>query len=72
MSSSHIIHIQLNGENRSFDGPLSLSQLIEQLGLNPAKVAVERNMEIVPRSTLADVQCADGDVLEIVHFVGGG
>jgi thiazole synthase len=42
------------------------------LGLDPAKVAVERNLAIVPRSTLADVQLADGDRLEIVHFVGGG
>ena len=72
MSSSDLISIELNGENRSFDGPLSLLMLIEQLGLNPAKVAIERNMEIVPRSTLADVQLADGDNLEIVHFVGGG
>jgi thiazole synthase len=42
------------------------------IGLDPAKVAVERNGEIAPRSTLADVALADGDVLEIVHFVGGG
>ena len=41
-------------------------------GAEPAKVAVERNLEIVPRSTLADVAIADGDRLEIVHFVGGG
>ncbi len=72
MSSSDLISIQLNGENRSFEGPLTLLELIETLGLKPNKVAVERNMEIVPRSTLADVQCADGDALEIVHFVGGG
>ncbi len=72
MTASNLISIQLNGENRSFDGPLSLLMLVEKLGLNPAKVAIERNREIVPRSILADVQCADGDNLEIVHFVGGG
>lgn len=72
MSSTYNLHIQLNGESRSFDGPLSLYELIEKLGLKPSKVAVERNMEIVPRSTLADVQLTDGDNLEIVHFVGGG
>lgn len=43
-----------------------------QLGLVPEKVAVERNLEVVPRSTLADVQVEDGDEIEIVHFVGGG
>ena len=42
------------------------------IGLDPKKVAVERNLEIVPRSTLAAVMLADGDKLEIVHFVGGG
>ena len=46
--------------------------LANELGLNPAKVAVERNLEIVPRSTLADVVIGEGDRLEIVHFVGGG
>ena len=42
------------------------------IGLDPKKVAVECNLEIVPRSTLAQVELRDGDVLEIVHFVGGG
>ena len=46
--------------------------MLRRIGLDPAKVAVERNRDIVPRSTLADVPLADGDVLEIVHFVGGG
>jgi thiamine biosynthesis protein ThiS len=46
--------------------------MLMRIGFNPKKVAVERNREIVPRSTLGDVQLAEGDVLEIVHFVGGG
>ena len=52
--------------------PGSVADLVREIGLNPAKVAVERNGDIVPRSTLEQVVLADGDVLEIVHFVGGG
>lgn len=65
------INITLNGEPRSI-APCSIAQLCTAIELDPKKVAVERNLEIVPRSTLADVMLADGDVLEIVHFVGGG
>jgi thiazole synthase len=61
----------VNGEPRRAS-PGSVADLVRSLELNPAKVAVERNGEIVPRSTLADVAIAEGDVLEIVHFVGGG
>jgi len=46
--------------------------LLERLGLDPAKIAVERNLEIVPRSTYGQVALTDGDRLEIVHFIGGG
>jgi thiazole synthase len=66
------IMIQLNGEPRTLADGLTIAALVEQLGLPLAKVAVERNLEIVPRSTLADVFLTDGDALEIVHFVGGG
>ncbi len=72
MSIQDNINITLNGESRMIDAPVSISQLVENLGLNPAKVAVERNLEIVPRSTLSDVMLVNGDALEIVHFVGGG
>ncbi|WP_319641231.1 sulfur carrier protein ThiS [Novosphingobium sp. KCTC 2891] len=61
----------VNGEPRRA-APGSIADLVRGLDLDPAKVAVERNGEIAPRSTLADVMLADGDVLEIVHFVGGG
>ena len=50
----------------------SLAQLIAEVGLDPQRVAVERNLEIVPRSTFGDVIVEDGDTYEIVHFVGGG
>lgn len=67
-----MLSIMLNGDPRSVAAGTSIAALVADIGLNPAKVAVERNREIVPRSTLADVELADGDVLEIVHFVGGG
>ena len=66
------IAITINGEPRRVAAGLSVAGLVAELGLNPKKVAVERNLEIVPRSTHADVMLADGDQLEIVHFVGGG
>jgi thiamine biosynthesis protein ThiS len=66
------IAITLNGEPRRIAAGLSIAALVTDIGLKPEKVAVERNLEIVPRSTLAEVLLADGDVLEIVHFVGGG
>jgi thiamine biosynthesis protein ThiS len=65
------INITLNGEARRVSAN-NIAALVQDIGLDPAKVAVERNLEIVPRSTLANVMLTDGDVLEIVHFVGGG
>ena len=65
------LSITLNGEIRRVDAG-SIADLIRSIELDPAKVAVERNGLIVPRSTLAEVPLGDGDVLEIVHFVGGG
>jgi len=65
------LSLTVNGEPRRA-APGSIADLVRSLELDPAKVAVERNGEIVPRSTLSDVALADGDVLEIVHFVGGG
>jgi thiazole synthase len=67
-----MISIHLNGEPRQVAPGITIAQLVAEIGLDPAKVAVERNLEIVPRSTLADIAIADGDALEIVHFVGGG
>jgi sulfur carrier protein len=66
------LSIILNGEARRVAIGMSVADLVADLGLPIKKVAVERNLEIVPRSTLADVMLADGDTLEIVHFVGGG
>lgn len=66
------ITITVNGEHRRVAGGISLADLANELGLVPEKVAVERNLEVVPRSTLAQVTVEDGDEIEIVHFVGGG
>lgn len=66
------ILLTVNGEPRRIEEGATIAALVESLSLNPAKVAVERNGEIAPRSTLADVVLGEGDVLEIVHFVGGG
>jgi thiamine biosynthesis protein ThiS len=64
--------IRVNGEHRRVPGGISVSQMLAELGLDPRRVAVERNLEVVPRATLADVPVADGDAFEVVHFVGGG
>jgi thiazole synthase len=66
------ISITVNGEQRRVPEGLTIARLAAELGLEPRRVAVERNREIVPRSTLADVAVADGDDYEIVTFVGGG
>ncbi|WP_327752697.1 sulfur carrier protein ThiS [Sphingobium sp. SJ10-10] len=72
MSVDGTISIHINGEHRRVRDGLSLAELASELGFVPEKVAVERNLEVVPRSTLAQVRVKDGDELEIVHFVGGG
>ncbi len=53
-------------------GGLTVAQMLGELGVDPLRVAVERNLAIVPRSTIAQVKVQDGDEYEIVHFVGGG
>ncbi len=53
-------------------GGISVAEMVSGLGLDPLRVAVERNLEIVPRSSLGEVCVEDGDDFEIVHFVGGG
>jgi thiamine biosynthesis protein ThiS len=64
--------LQINGDTRDFPSPLSLFALLDQLGMKQDRVAVELNREIVSREHWASTTLADGDRLEIVHFVGGG
>ena len=67
------MRLRLNGEEREFEGAgLTVAGLLTRLNLNSAKIAVERNLEIVPRSAYGAVKLAEGDRLEIVHFIGGG
>ena len=62
----------INGESREFPSPLSVALLIEQLGMKLDRVAVELNRDIVTRDQWTSTSLAEGDRLEIVHFVGGG
>ncbi len=66
------ISVTVNGEPRRIDGGMDVAALIERLGLDPRKVAVERNLAIVPKSAYAGTRLEDGDRIEIVHFIGGG
>ena len=66
------LEIRVNGEQRRVPGGLSIAQMLGELGLDPLRVAVERNLKVVPRVTLAEVPVEDGDDYEVVHFVGGG
>jgi thiazole synthase len=66
------LSLTVNGEPRRIAAGASIADLVRSLELNPQKVAVERNGAIAPRSALGEISLGDGDVLEIVHFVGGG
>jgi thiamine biosynthesis protein ThiS len=64
--------IRINGDHRDFTEPLTLADLIANLGMKADRVAVELNREIVQRAKWTDTPLHEGDKLEIVHFVGGG
>ena len=66
------VTVSVNGEPRRVSAGLSITQMLAELGLDPQRVAVERNRAVVPRSSLPEVIVEDGDQYEIVHFVGGG
>ena len=63
--------VKLNGEALSLDGTILLDYLTAH-GYDPSRIAVERNEEIVPKALYAETVLVDGDVVEIVNFVGGG
>ncbi len=67
-----MIALIINGQPRSFTGPLNVAGLIEQLELQGKRIALERNGEIVPRGQFGLLDLNDGDALEIVVAVGGG
>jgi len=64
--------LTVNGTEREITDGASVQQFLADIGLDPRKVAVERNREIVPKSQYGDTVLAEGDILEIVHFIGGG
>lgn len=64
--------ITVNGQDRQADDALTVRQLVEELGLGKAAVAVELNREVVPRRAHEQTTLQEGDVLEVVTLVGGG
>jgi thiamine biosynthesis protein ThiS len=64
--------IRLNGEPREIAGPMPVSGLLETLGIDPRRVAVEHNLVVVKRDAYGSTMVAEGDEVEIVNFVGGG
>jgi thiamine biosynthesis protein ThiS len=66
------MRITVNGKPRELDGPCTLAEFLQQHEVNPVLVAIEHNGEIVPRDSYANLTLAEGDVMEIVHMVGGG
>lgn len=71
-ATASAIRISLNGEERRVPEAATVAALLEQIGLDRRKVAVERNEAIVPRSAYGETTLGEGDKLEIVHFIGGG
>jgi len=65
------MHIYLNGEERDTDAA-SISTLLTELGMEGRMIAIERNLEVVPKSVYADTLLAEGDRIEVVHMIGGG
>ena len=64
--------LTVNGEGRLVPGPATVQDLLERLGLDPRGIVVELNRRIVRRPDIGLTSLHDGDVLELVHFVGGG
>jgi thiamine biosynthesis protein ThiS len=66
------LRVQINGEAREVADALRLSELVNELSLTPERVAIELNQRVVRRNLWPETILADGDRIEIVHFVGGG
>jgi len=67
-----MIQIRLNGELKSISPEINLAELLSELALDPQKVAVAKNLEVVLRSELPKIKLHEGDKIEIFHAVGGG
>lgn len=66
------MRLTINGEDRTIENAGTVAELLGELGIAATKVAVERNLEIVPKTAYGETRLADGDKFEIVHFIGGG
>jgi thiamine biosynthesis protein ThiS len=66
------IQITLNGERFELDEPISVTALLARLDIDPRRVAVEHNLNIIKKPRYPEVIVGDGDTVEIVNFVGGG
>ena len=65
------MNIRVNGENLEILDSLTINGLLNHIGLDGRRVAIERNLEIVPKSNYSETNIADGDQIELVHFIGG-
>jgi thiamine biosynthesis protein ThiS len=72
VSGGATVRVRLNGEEREIAAGLTVRSLLESLELHPALVVVEHNRAILDRASYHDVRIAEGDNIELVHFVGGG
>jgi thiamine biosynthesis protein ThiS len=72
METTETVTIVVNGETKQAPSAATVSELLAVLGLHPGRVAIERNLEILPRSEWPTTLVAPGDRYEIVQFVGGG
>ncbi len=66
------MEIMVNGDFHTFEDGITIAQMLVALDLPLKKIAVERNLEVVPKSTYEDVILYESDKLEIIHFIGGG
>jgi len=72
VNSQITLSVTVNGDARRVGAGATVAGMLREIGIDPKRVAVERNLSIVPKSTLEEVPVEDGDQFEIVHFVGGG
>ncbi len=72
MSEATTIRVRLNGKEREVASDLTVRTLLETLDLHPGMVVVELNRDILERDSYSDFAVSDGDMIELVHFVGGG
>jgi thiamine biosynthesis protein ThiS len=69
---SETVQVAINGETREVPGGLNVAGLLAHLGISTGRVAIERNLDIVPRAQWDKTKVSAGDRYEIVHLVGGG